>query len=546
MLSGGFDTQLGNPADLSCWSRSRCLLLTAGNSVAPNGLFIYNGDTWRQYATVCGSKDNNFGRIVWAGPTEFWTITEPSAPQDGASNTGLSLCRFKNGEVVGSYSTKISNGGDDPVSDPFRKVASGACISPTNCWFGGAAELSPDASRIGSFHLHWNGSSIKTVYAPARRAVTDITTIGGKYHESLLAGPKANTESNPNIGAPPDQSLIHEIDPALADASAFGANAWSPATVDSLGVHGAELLAIDNNANEATVADAAWAVGGGATSGPGSFPDDPFDRGPVAAVADADGIWTEVDAQSGLLGPDAQLIDVSVVPGTQTAFAAVLQDRTVGQTISGNARVMKLTPGASPVVQTFGNKGTVVKIDCPAVDECWAATTDGWLYRYAEPGSTPPLDTEAAFATVVTFRPNEVIEQAVSDAPPEDDSLLFAPPPPTDQLVEQPPTVKRLRPAVRSVRSKLVGMKLRITFTVVRRARVSFTARKGRKVVASARTKVLRKGKHSVTLKLSRKRWPDRLSMKVTEPGQSRQDESTDDDVSTTSLGLPRANATGG
>lgn len=539
-LVGTQPLPLGNVADLSCWSRSRCLVLATGNTGYPNGLFVYNGDAWRHYATVCGTKVADYGRIVWAGPTEFWTITQPSSPQDGASNAGLGLCRFKDGQVVGSFSTKIVNSGDDPAGDPYRHLNSGACISATNCWFGGPAAQSPDSSRSGSFHLHWNGTELKSVYAPARRGVSAITSLGDSYFEALLAGPKPNQEVDPDLGAITDHALIHEIDSTQSDEGAFTPVPFEPVPVDPLTVHGAELLSIDNDSIEGSTPTRAWAVGGGATSGPGSFPDDPFDRGPVAATAGSDGVWTEVDVQAPEFGPDAQLIDVSAVPGTDIAYAAVMPDKTVGAMNSGKATFAKLSPSGVEEIGQFPlvglNRGTVARIDCPAENECFAATHFGRIFRYAEPGQSPPLDDSPAFATTVTFRPNEVIEQAVSDSPPIDDSLLFAPLPTEEQAIVQP-APRRLKAAVRTVRSRLVGRRLTISFTVIRRARVHIVARKKRKIVAKASSKLLRKGRHKLVLRLHPKKWPTRMSMRVVEPGQSNGDEADDDSVAVSGRG---------
>lgn len=535
----GFAEPIGNVADLSCWSRSRCLLLSTGNTGFPNGLFLYNGDAWRQYATVCGSKAIAFGRIVWAGPTEFWTITQPSSPQDSASRAGLSLCRFKAGQIVGSFSTILANGGDDPAGDPYRQVNSGACISTTNCWFGGPAAQSPDSSRVGSFHLHWNGTELKTVYAPARRGVSAITTLGGSYFEALLAGPKPNQQADPDLGAITDHALIHEIDPTKNDESAFTPVPFEPEPVDPLTEHGAELFSIDNDSLEGSTPSRAWAVGGGATSGPGSVSEDPFDRGPVAATAASGGAWTEVNAQAPELGVDAHLVDVTAVPGSDTAYAAVLPDKASGASLSGKATFAKLSPSGVEEVAQFGNRGTIAQIECPAENECIAATHFGHIFRYSEPGETPPLDTDPAFATTVTYRPNEVIEQAVSDSPPIDDSLLFAPLPEADEQATEELPARRLKPAVRTVRSRLVGRRLTIRFTVIRRARVEIVARKKRKIVAKARSRrVLRKGRHKLVLRLNPKKWPTSMSMRVTEPGQSNAQDTDDDTVTSTRYGM--------
>ena len=93
---------------------NRGALITAGNgSTVPPGVWLYNGVRWRELATVCGASD---GRIAWAGPDEFWTVSDgrPGQAPDSRGNPPPlqddTLCHFAVGaggrfEVVGSYAT---------------------------------------------------------------------------------------------------------------------------------------------------------------------------------------------------------------------------------------------------------------------------------------------------------------------------------------------------------------------------------------------------------------------------------------------------------
>ena len=96
-----FQVALGSPGSLTFWSANRGLLAVEGNSVVPRGILAWNGQQWHQLSTVCGGPGDTM-RIIWAGPTEFWTISEPSRPRQGS---GTALCRFKDGLVAASYST---------------------------------------------------------------------------------------------------------------------------------------------------------------------------------------------------------------------------------------------------------------------------------------------------------------------------------------------------------------------------------------------------------------------------------------------------------
>src|SRR6478752_7112036 len=88
--------------DIEFWAPNRGMLITAGNGGVPAGLFAYDGSGWYRYSTVCGGLG---GRIAWAGPREFWTISDQQSGQETgkAPPRHISLCHFRDGAVVGSY-----------------------------------------------------------------------------------------------------------------------------------------------------------------------------------------------------------------------------------------------------------------------------------------------------------------------------------------------------------------------------------------------------------------------------------------------------------
>jgi hypothetical protein len=562
----------GEPGDLQCWSVNRCLLMANGNQAYSNGLFVFTGDPdqggspWRQLSTRCGATNAANGRVIWAGPSEFWTITKPSfiaaiEPQD--NRNGLALCHFNNGEIVGSYSTRRAGTSDVPSRDPYQTMFSGACKAPDNCWFGGIASARPTGYSSGendppngSFHLHWNGASLTTVFAPSLRAVSDIVAdhkVGGGFAESVFAGSGPGAALGSSFGTPPEYSPEQVVAPEASNAAGFDDGTLKPAPVanpDSPGGpplpdDATEVLALDDGL-PGSGGGLLWAVGGGATAGPSrdatpnpNLPegadDAPVDRGPFAAYRSSDGKWHELTMPAGLYTPNTRFVDVAAIPGTDQALVAVLPDNS-GQFIGSPSTIARIDASEATVNPSGGivnepasafigeaqSQGSVQKIECVTAINCWAATTEGRLLRFSEPFQPVPPDTDpgaSAFSTIITYRPNEAIEQATSDAPPPDDSLLFAPPPDAEP-VEQVSTVGRLKAAVRSVKSKLHGRTLTLTFRVVRAARVTVTARRKRRVVAQVKTRLLKPGNHSVELKLNPKRWPTKLSMKVTEPPQ--------------------------
>ena len=193
---------LGPPGDLQFYSPNRGLLAVEGNATIPRGLFTYDGRDWHQLSTVCGGPGDT-ARIAFAGPREFWTVSEPSRPRFGS---GMALCHFKDGQVVGSYSTPLES------SDPYRQMQAAACNAPNDCWFGGIGAQDPTGGRVGAFHLHWNGSILETVYAPQGRGVSDLESHAGTIFESVLVGFRTGDLNAPDL-AEPEQD---PSDPALS------------------------------------------------------------------------------------------------------------------------------------------------------------------------------------------------------------------------------------------------------------------------------------------------------------------------------------------
>lgn len=147
-------------------------------------------------------------------------------------------------------------------------------------------------------------------------------------------------------------------------------------------------------------------------------------------------------------------------------------------------------------------------------------TWAGWLFHYSDSSKPPhPLDTDPAFGGTIEFRPNESAEQFIPDQLPIDDSQLFAPPElEDDPLAEPPPAkVRRLPPLLRKIRSQLRGLRLTVSFTVTRRAKVALLAKRAGRTVARTKRVTFAPGRRRLTLKLSRGRYPTRLAFRVSE-----------------------------
>ncbi|HEY5815223.1 MAG TPA: hypothetical protein VIS95_02665 [Solirubrobacterales bacterium] len=495
-----FKVPLGAPGDLEFWAPNRGLLTVEGNDTIPRGLYSWDGQSWHPLATVCGGPGDT-ARIAWAGPTEFWVVSEPSLPRRGS---GLALCRFKDGQVVGSWSTRPE------AADPFRQMMSATCNGPSDCWFGGVGSQDTLGERIGAFHLHWNGSDLFSVYGPQGRGVSDMQFHQGALFESTLVGrsPENRTEPVDLAELEPVPRLIHRI-----VGTTFANDPFEPAPLEAGPDDGTELLALDSDGADL------WAVGGGAASGPSAPVGGTVPRPPLAARL-VGGAFEELDLTGAEFGAADRFGDVAAIPGADDALATVVpfSDR---RSTNSKATVARIdadgTTTTTRLPAAGSGRGSAARVECPSPTECWMVTWAGWLFRYSD-GTPLPRDTDPAFQGTIEFRPNESAEQFVPDRLPVDDSQLFAPPP--LPLVEEAPKggrVKRLPPLLRRVESDLRGLRLTVSFTLTRRARVTLLAKRGGRTVARTPPKVLGPGRHSLSLRLSRDRYPTRLAFKTKE-----------------------------
>jgi hypothetical protein len=494
-----FKVPLGAPGDLSFWKPNRGLLTVEGNSTIPRGIFSWNGHSWHQLATVCGGPGDT-ARIAWAGPTEFWVVSEPSLPRSGS---GLALCRFKDGQVVGSWSTRPD------AADPFRQMMSATCNGPNDCWFGGVGSQDTLGERVGAFHLRWDGTDLRTAYGPQGRGVSDMQFHDGELFETTLVGRSPENRTDPVKLAEPESSprLIHRV-----ETGAFANDPFLPAALKDVPDDGAELLALDSEEGEL------WAVGGGAASGPAAPQGGSVARPPLAARLVGDRF--EQVSLPDELGDTDRFGDVAAIPGSDEAMVTVVPfaER---RSVNSKATVARIdadgTTTTTRLPAAGAGRGSAARIACPAASECWMVTWAGWLFHYTD-GASLPLDTEPAFEGTIEFRPNESAEQFVPDRLPVDDSQLFAPPPlELTPNVVKPARVRRLPPLLRGVRSDLSGLRLTVSFTLARRARVQLLAKRAGRTVARTPPQILAPGRRQLELQLERDRYPTKLAFRTKE-----------------------------
>ncbi len=493
-----FKVPLGAPGDLSFWAPNRGLLTVEGNSTIPRGIFSWNGQSWHQLATVCGGPGDS-ARIAWAGPDEFWVISEPSLPRSGA---GLALCRFKGGQVVGSWSTRVD------AADPFRQMLSATCNGPGDCWFGGVGSQDALGTRIGAFHLHWNGSDLESVYGPQGRGVSDMQFHQGRLYESTYVGrgPENRGEAVELAETEAVPRLIHTV-----SGHAFASDPFTPAALPGVPGDGTELLGLDSDGTDL------WAVGGGAASGPSAPAEKSVARPPFAARLVA-GSFQELELTGGEFGLTDRLGDVAAMRGSEDAIATVVPfaDR---RSTNSKATVARIAPDGTATTTRLpasgAGRGSAARVACPAVNDCWMVTWGGWLFHYSD-GTPLAIDTDPNFQGTIDFRPNEAAEQFVPDALPVDDSQLFAPAPVEDAKAKEA-RIRKLAPLLKRIRSRLQGLALTVSFTVTRRARVALIAKRGGRTVARTPKRTFGPGRHSLLLHLSRDRYPTKLAFDTKE-----------------------------
>jgi len=522
----GIPIGLGNVGDVEFSAPNRGLLITAGNPpTIPPGVWAYNGVDWHELASVCGATD---GRIAWGGPGEFWTVSDgrPGQASESAENINKTpplqdntLCHFAGGRVVASYAHPAFQ------ADSYQAMHAAGCFPPappavvsTDCWFAGDALEAP---QVGAFQLHWNGGSLEPEpYTAEGHPVEDMRLLGGHIYESvrLAAGDRSSA---------PEPPLVHRIEPEgmLPTFEAETLPFFEP-TLDFLRLSGAE--------------EALWGAAGPQNANETKAP-------PVTVVRRYEGSWSELIGPSNPLGthviPEEETLfpegaehatvsSIAADPGTESAWIALApQVQHSGEPavllhVSATGKVIEeaTLPSAHEQGEGIGRKGSAARISCPATNDCWLSTTQGWLFHLApENERTLARDENESeyFQGLITFRPEDLgLPQVPADAPPPD----------TSGLVEEPPNygggfAESKTPAIEAnitapllthVHSRLVGgTTLELRFDLAVKARVRLLAKRRKKLVASTPTRTLAAGARKLLLRLNRHEWPTKLDLQT-------------------------------
>jgi hypothetical protein len=567
-----YPVPLGSVGAISFWSPDRGLLITGGTQSAegseggavPAGVYAYDGVDWHQLASVCGGAK---GRIAWAGPDEFWTISDQRAGQitSGGQNQGgleaLSLCHFQGDAVVGSYAMPLGE------PDSYVEMDAAACLSISDCWFAGQDGQPPN---VGSFHLHWDGSEMTVAYDSSDHVVAGMASFNGKFYEGLAIGgedhylPEEEESGRPQQ-APQHPPVIRTIAPAgqtqlcEGEQSSF-CNVFLFSGGQTLPVYPERTL--PDALGGFDLATDGSPLGAGATQLWAGA--DPLQRAPtgsgvakVTILRDVKGDWTQVLPIGGggasplgsstLSGSPSDLSStergepgsgsIAPMPGTESAWLSLDNGTDVAQVALLEANSTVATVDDLPEArEDVGFRGTAGPIACPALNDCWMATdpsgaaTGGWLFHLTD-GVPSDLDTDPLFdgedPTIAYRPPDSGVSVVYPDGFAEDDSLANqqpapAPTAPPAEPSAPTPKAKRAKPLVKDVKSKFLHHRtLVITFKLTAKAHVQLIARDRKQIVAKTRNESLRAGSHRLSLTLDPARWPTKLQFEAKPIGAS-------------------------
>ncbi len=552
---------LGKIGDIEFWEPSgappqanRGLLITHGNGNAvPAGVWAYDGGAvgWHEIATACGATD---GRIAWSGPGDFWTVSDQRPGQASVDGhlpplADDSLCHFSDGSIVASYAHLAFE------ADSYEQMYGAACLSPqppaessTDCWFGGEALPEP---RIGSFHLHWNGSALEEEpYLNQGDPVRDMRQVESAIFESVAYN-KANPHNEPPTLARP--SVLHlaetggPLEPVLGELPIYGARDEPTEELEYLRLGSTEGVL--------------WAATGRATGISGLTTEE---EGQVVVIRHVGGIWTQVigpgeegrgahplphplpglsqgEEDELLGGPagDAQVRAIAPEPGSEDAWLALApHSQSESQEEKATAVLLHISaqgevlgvqtlPSAAERLLPSDAAGAAGRLVCPAHEDCWMANVKGWLYHLAREGErTLPYSELPGFPEGKVIGesgrpPDEGIPQEVRDAPPPDTSGLQEEPPASggasaEQKAAPEIESTELAPLLTHVHSRLIHKTtLELRFHLAVKARIRLIAKRHQKVVASTPMHTFAAGNRKLLLPLDRREWPTKLSLQT-------------------------------
>lgn len=512
-----FGGPVGAPGDLKFLSPSFGLMIvknTPGSTFA-SGLMGYDGTRWRQIATVCGGAARS-ARIALVSEREWWTLSDPAPGLDGvvsAENPTVTLCHFVDGRVVASYATAPAD-----QEAPYPTMNAAACNGPNDCWFSGPVV---DIPQFGTFYLHWDGVQLTATRHPSARGVADLQAFGG----AVIGGTAVGTGFDQSaaslvtgedidpvdiVGEPNGPRLLRTLGPG-----GIGVLDWPRRT----GPDRIDVAAMDGDGQQLWIA--------GLTSQTALVPDaepqadDPVPAPPyLARQTLADPLPQPVELDT--TGPaDLELGDfigdIAAVPGRAQAWVTVKKRAGAIDAVAAVATVALVDASGSVLERVSLGRddvavGEAAKIACPAADQCWMVTANGWIYRLAEPSAEP---TAPLVSPVITVRPPDPrTPRTPPDTVPQDESSRFVAPtieaPAPEVIAPTPKPIAALLRVVGKVRTekrRFIVMRIQVR----RRARVQLVGTRGQRTVARTKARTFKPGRYTLRMRANPKRWPTSL-----------------------------------
>jgi hypothetical protein len=526
---------LGHIGDIQFWAPNRGALITSGNgSTVKPGVWFYDGVRWRELSNQCGATD---GRIAWAGPDEFWTISDERAGQAVASGTERpplednTLCHFAPPspgaplQIVGSYASPPFQGSS------YQAMHAAGCLTPGSCWFAGDPLPAP---QVGAFQLHWNGQGVEPQpYLPEGHPIWDMQPFAGRLVEST----KLNSADHVAKQVPRPPPLRRIKPTSNPEESPFE-------SVTSLPLYsaGESSFALDY-LHLSVNGESIWAAGGPQLPTPAGS----REAGVTIIRKAGEGAWSRVIAPQATgeneaepppgakLFPGQVLNSIAGEPGASSAWIGLdsFEDAISPSRLARASLARVSSEGAvsdrlelPAAGDPHGPLGAAQRVVCPAEHDCWATTADGWLLHLATSAERehPNLLADPVFASIeneepITFRPHDAgLPQEPSDEVPADTSgeeqqkRLEEVIKPNGR--EQVATVTV--PLLSHVRSHVIhGTTLELTFRLAVKARVRLLAERRHKVVAKTRQLTLNAGNRKIDLKLDARHWPTKLNLQT-------------------------------
>ena len=530
---------LGQVGDIEFWAPNRGLLITAGNPpTIPPGVWAYNGVAWHELSTVCGASD---GRIAWAGPDEFWTISDGRPGQaniEGNPAAGrqhavplrrrpgrrlLRLARLPAELLPGDARCGVPRSRrllvrrrpapDRPgrrLSPALGRPLADGRTQPPGARGRGPAQLRRQAVRERAHSTtataQRTGTAHRTVRPAPDRAQRGATPGSSRCCPACRSTPKGSSPrrsasctsapTNRRCGGRPTRPSRRRKAPRQGQVTVlrYAQGQWS------------QLL-------------------GPTTEPEGHNPSPPKPKkAPTAAGP------TKWSARS----PSEPPSEAEQARGERKRLAgaqlpANSGERTAGVRAPGargrrrdDRRTSDRCPPTRKRCEGVGPKGAASKIACPAPDDCWMATSQGWLFHLAAAqtnGACPKTPTRPSPGSSPTARRTPASHRC---RPTRHRKT-------TPGLTEGPPAV--WHPHRRSLRAtgeaRVAGAAvlrhshpararhtLELSFRLAVQARVRLLAKRHKRVVASTPMRTLAAGNRTLLLRLDRTLWPTNLALR--------------------------------